>query len=254
MNARERRLVVLGDSLVHWTHEGRLPLDEPAIYPNRLAGLLEERLGGPWKVDIIAKEGTSLRELSLALPLDRFVQERVLADADIVLIQPGTRDSWTVGLPMPLTFGLALASMGNLPLPVRKSAFLQRLLVRLTGSRLRFTPSKKYVPAYRRIVELVRRLSPQAVVCVHLPSLPFGPQPFFVFSAKHHADTVAETRALAEELDLVVIDVPRLIEVEPPPTTGDLIHWPLWLHDAMARAAVELIAQRWTHVVGAVQG
>ena len=236
-----RRVVVLGDSLSYWTPDGPHRLTDPAIFPNRLAADLSRVLHQTWIADIVARQGMSVREMSSTLPVDAFLQEVVLARADLVVIGIGSRDSWAVALPTPIGVGLSAAYRTPRPIHLRKSHVLQRVLVRATGSRLRFTPRPRYEDAYRRLVRLVRRCAPGAVVCAILPSIPFGPQPYFHFSPRHHADTADATRAVAAELNLPLIDAAAMVRSASPVPHGDCTHWPLVLHDEIARAVQEAV-------------
>lgn len=238
---RPRRLVVLADSLAFHGPAGPLPVGDPRLYPQRLAARLGDRTGDRWDVDVVARAGWSVRDLRLALGKDVHVGQGVVAGADAVVLAVGSTDTLSVALPRS-----AVAVLPFVRPPVlrrRLRALLNRrhaALVGATGGRVRFTPRGAYRDAWRACVATVRGLAPGAALCAALPARHRAPH----YAGIHRflADGIADTRALAAEAGVPVVDVPALMDPFMGSLNPDGIHWPFALHDAAAAAFADALA------------
>jgi lysophospholipase L1-like esterase len=229
------RLVVLGDSLTFHGPEGPLLLADPRLYPNVLAAALARQTHEPWDVAVVARAGWSLRDVWLALQKDVHLQQQVLNGAAAIVLAVGSTDPLPVGIPR------AWSALVPYVRPTSARRALRRgidrahpHLVRATGASLRWTPASVYVHCWRKSVTALRLFAPDASLCAVLPGIHVGP--YYGGSNRHRAAYADLTRALAQELDVPLVDLAALTQPWLGALNPDGLHWPFGLHDAVADA------------------
>jgi diglucosylglycerate octanoyltransferase len=238
-----RHLVVLADSLSFHGPDGPLPLADARLYPNLVADALAAATGEPWRASVVAQAGWGVRELWLALQRDVHLQQQVLLGADAVVLGLGSSDWLSVGVPRP---AMALLHF------VRPTTVRRRLrrgidrnhhhLVRLTGARLRYTPTSVYRHGWRKCVEALRLFAPDAALCAVEPAIHVGG--YYALAHPFHAEGVRVTRELAAALEVPLVDLPALLQPHLGSLNVDGIHWSFAAHADVARAmAATLLPQ-----------
>jgi diglucosylglycerate octanoyltransferase len=234
------RLVVLADSLSFHGTNGPLPLADPRLYPNVLAERLVEATGERWDVAVVAQAGWGVREAWLALQRDVHLQQQVLLHADAVVFGVGSSDHLSLGVPRPVMAVLHFVRPTELRRRLRRGIDRHHhRLVRLTGARIRYTPPSVYRHAWRKSVEALRLFAPEAALCAVVPAI--HDAPYYAHVHPHHAEGVAETRALAAALGVPLVDLPAILRPHLGAFNVDGVHWSDPVHVAVADAMAALL-------------
>jgi diglucosylglycerate octanoyltransferase len=235
-----RHLVVLGDSLSFHGPDGPLPLADERLYPQRLERLLAAATGSDWRTSVVARAGWCVRDVWLALQKDVHLQQQVLLGADAVVLAATSADALTVGFPRLVTFAVNYLRPPTLRRRVRRE--LDRAhphLVRLTGERLRWTPSEVYRHCWRKSIGGLRLFAPDAALCAILPS-PHD-APYYAHSMRHLAAGIRETEEVAAELEVPLVDLPAIVTPFLDRLNRDGVHWPFEVHERVAAGMAEAL-------------
>jgi diglucosylglycerate octanoyltransferase len=237
---RMPRLVVVADSLSFHGTDGPLPLADPRLYPNILGAHLAAATGADWDVAVVARAGWGVREVWLALQRDVHLQQQLLVGADAVVLGAGSSDSLSVGVPRPLMAVLPFLRPTSLRRRVRRGIdHHHHRLVALSGARIRHTPMGVYRHGWRKSVEALRLFAPDAALCAVAPAIHVGGY----YAGRHpfHAEALAATRALAAELGVPLVDLPRIMRPHLDGLNRDGIHWSYPVHADVAAAMAEAL-------------
>jgi diglucosylglycerate octanoyltransferase len=230
-----RRLVVLADSLSFHGPTGPVPLAEPRLYPNVLAGLLADGTGDAWRADVVARAGWGVRELWYALQRDVHLQQQVLLGADAVVLGVGSSDSLSVGVPRPAMAVLPFVRPVGLRRALRRAVDRHHgRLVRLTGARIRHTPVSVYAHCWAKCADALALFAPQAARCAVLPASHAAA--FYAHAHPFRGEVAALTRRLAAARDLPLVDLDALVRPHLGRMNVDGVHWSYPVHGAVAAA------------------
>lgn len=239
------RLVVLGDSTAFTDDVGPQLPDHPTLYPNVLAHRLEERLGGPVHLTVLARAGMTVREAFRTVTKDRHAQFDVLAGADAVVVALGGIDHAPGGVPGAVDAVVPFLRPPGLRRRVRR--WLHRAypwLVRATRWRLRRTSRTEFRRLFDRLLLVVRGLADGAALVVVGPTS--HRTDFYASRHPLHAAAEAEQLTIAEEHGIPTLRVWELIEPYADRLNPDGIHWPPAAHAAVAAALLEILAPQLT--------
>jgi diglucosylglycerate octanoyltransferase len=234
------RLVVIADSLSFHGPDGPLPLSDDRLYPQVARAQLAAATGHEWTVDVIARAGWCMRDVWLALQKDVHLQQQVLIGADAVVMAVGSSDALTVGVPRVATLALSYLRPTRLRRRVRRALDdAHPTLIRLTGERLRWTPSSVYRHCWRKSIEGLRLFTGDAPLCAIVPCPHDGP--YYARSLRHLDAAIAETVALAADLAVPLVDLPALITPHLHRLNVDGLHWPFEAHADVGVAMAETL-------------
>lgn len=238
------RLVVIGDSTAFTDHEGPQLPDHPALYPNVTARHVEEALGRPVAVSVLARPGQTVRDAHRLVTKDRHAQFEVLAGADAVVVGVCSFDHAPGGVPAAVE---ALVPFLR-PAPLRRAA--RRALraaypriVRATGGRLRRTPPAEFSRLYDGLLLVVRGLTQGAA------GVALGPtshrSPYYGGDLHPRRETAERSQfAIAERHGFATVPVWPLVEPHLDRLNPDGIHWPHAVHAAVGEeVGRRLVAQ-----------
>jgi len=237
------RLVVIADSTSFTDDVGpKLPI-EKALYPNRLAALLEAAVEQPVHVNVVARAGTDVREAWRMVGKDRHVQFEVLMGADAVVLGIGSIDHAPAGIPAVVEEMIPFLRPDAVRRRVRKAVYgAHPFLTRATGSRFSHTPPKEFARLYDQVLFMIRSLARDAAGVALGPtshrSRFYGTGHPMLRAREHMQQEIAERHGFpfVSAWDLVEPFADRL--------NPDGVHWPHDAHQAVAEALAEpLIAQ-----------
>ncbi|HUP86157.1 MAG TPA: SGNH/GDSL hydrolase family protein [Acidimicrobiales bacterium] len=245
------RLVVLGDSLAGFTEAGVFRPGDPGNYPEQLGRRLAAATSRDWTVDLLAQTWMSVWVASTEVAERSDVRSR-LRDADVVVVGLSTGDVLPV-FPPTRRLLRGASTMGHRP-PLRRVrphwvrpllwgtfAKFHHVMVDATHSRYPHTPRAEFGPAWRRLVNEIRRAAPQAVLVAMTPTV--GRQGTLEWPSPHREAAVADILELAAEMGVPVVE---LAEVVAPflDSLPDGTHWHGPAHAAVADALAEVVVIR----------
>lgn len=217
---------------------------EPTLYPNLLAGLLTDALRRPVEVTVIARSGTTVRDLFRTLTKDRHVQFDVLPGADAVVVGIGGFDHGPAGVPPMLEAMVPYLRPAGLRRRSRRTlGAIYPWLVRLHGARRPRTPAAEFDRLFDTSLLMVRSLARGAAGVVLGPTSHDSPY-YANLHSPNHGRAQERQFAIAERHGFATVPcwplvTPHLDELNP-----DGIHWPPAVHAAVAAAlAAPLLAQ-----------
>lgn len=238
---RPLRLVVLGDSTAFTDHRGPQLPTEPTLYPNVAARQLAEALDRHVEVVIVARAGTTIRDVHRTVTKDRHVMFDVLLGADAVVVALGGFDHAPGGVPPMVDAAVPYLR----PAPVRRR--VRRALsaaypwiVRASGYRMTRTHAATFDRLYADLFTHVRGLTRGA------PGAALGP------TSHHHASWYgdrhprhprreAEQLAIAAGHGYATRPVWDLVAPHAEDFNVDGIHWPTPAHAAVGSAVADLL-------------
>jgi lysophospholipase L1-like esterase len=235
------RLVVLADSTAFTDATGpRLP-DHPELYPNRVAAGLQAAWDREVAVTVIARAGTTVREVERTLFKDRHVQFDVVAPADAVIVGVGSFDHAPAGVPPAISAALPYIRSARRRQQARLLAHrAYPAIVRARGGYTTRTPWEQFALRYTRTLEQVRGLTQGQARYVALgPTSHDGDY----YGRRHPGHVVAERAQLdlARAAGFTPIAVwPHVVD-HVDELNVDGIHWPAAAHRAIARAVVDAL-------------
>lgn len=230
------RLVVLADSTSFTDASGPQMPGHPGVYPTMLQKQLAEKLGRDVDLTVVARAGTTVRDLWKTVTKDRHVQFDVLMGADAVVLGIGGFDHAPSGVP----------AVADAIVPFVRPAALRRRLrkalhgaypigVRLTQGRFERTAPSVFDRLYDRSCMVIRGLANGAA------GVALGPtshrSPYYGHIHPGHAAAEQRQLAIAERHGFATVPVWRLVEPHADQLNPDGIHWPEPAHRAVADAA-----------------
>lgn len=237
------RMVVLGDSTCFFDHTGpRLP-DDPTLYPNVAARLIGEELGRPVTTTLIARAGTTVRDLHKVVTKDRHVMFDVLSGADLVVVGFGGFDHAPGGVPPAVDAVVPFLRPASLRRRVRKGLHAAYpWIVRATGYRMTRTHAATFDRLYDDLFLHVRGLTRGA------PGVALGPTShhgaYYAWKHPRHAAREAEQLAIAARNGYATEPVWEHVLPHRDDLNPDGIHWPTPVHDVVGRrVAAALLRQ-----------
>lgn len=239
-------VVVLGDSTAFVDASGPQVPATPHLYPNVMATALAQRLAVPVGVTVVARPGLTVREGAYAVTKEQHLQFDLLAHADAVVIGLGSFDHAPAGVPAAVEATLPYLWPDGLR---RRARALSRAayprLVRLTGARLRRTPSREFERLFRQLLDQVRGLTWGRAAGVVL-----GPTSHrsAYYGHRHPRFRAAERHqlGLAREHGFAAVPVWDLVSPHADTLNRDGIHWPAAAHEAVGHAAAAALAEQLT--------
>ncbi len=238
------RLVVIGDSTAFTDHRGPQLPATAHLYPNVLARRLEDALGRPVEVTVLAQAGATVREAARLATKDRHAQFDVIAPADAVVVGVGSFDHAPAGVPASWQAVVPYLRPASLRRWLRRQ--LHRAypaLVRLRGGRGRRTPRSEFRRLYRQLLRQVQGLTQGRAAGAAL-----GPTSHRAayYGHRHpgHADAQREQLALARAHGFAAVACWPHVEPYADALNPDGIHWPADAHRAVGNALADaLLAQ-----------
>lgn len=245
-DGRPLRLVVLGDSTAFTDHRGPQLPTEPTLYPNVAARRLSEALGREVAPVIIARAGTTIRDVHRTVTKDRHVMFDVLLGADAVVVGFGGFDHAPGGVPPMIDVMVPFLRPPALRRRVRTvlSAAYPRI-VRATGHRLTRTHRGTFDELYDDLFVHVRGLTRGA------PGVALGPTShhgasWYGDGHPLHARREAEQLAIAARHGYATRTVWDLVEPHVADLNVDGIHWPAAVHAEVGAVVADLLLHQLT--------
>lgn len=235
------RLVVLGDSTAFIDHTGPQLPTAAHLYPNVAARAVAEALDREVDVVVVARAGTTIRDVHRTVTKDRHVMFDVLQGADAVVVGFGGFDHAPGGVP-PMVDAVVPYLR---PAPVRRRvrtalSAAYPWVVRATRHRMTRTHAATFDRLYDDLFTHVRGLTRGA------PGVALGP------TSHHHADWYgdrhprhrrreAEQLAIAEGHGYATRPVWDLVAPHADEFNVDGIHWPPPAHAAVGAAVADAL-------------
>ena len=199
------RVVLIGDSLAFHNHEGRLPLDDPRLYPNVMADEIARCIGRPVDLHVSARAGRCTPQAWELVSKDPWFQQRVLAPADVVVLNFAGGDSVPVGVPTAVKDLIPKIPHAGMRRRVRSAYWRHhRTLTKATRGAMRTVRRAQTLELWPRIVDMVRFYSGGAPVVAATTQ---------VTDADHHGNLDPHSRTaradllrMAAERDVPVVD------------------------------------------------
>lgn len=237
------RMVVLGDSFAFTDAAGPQLPDVGHLFPNVVATHVAVATGREVATTVVARAGSTLRDLWRTLTKDRHVIFDVLAHADAVVLAVGSYDLLPAGVPPWVKAAIPHVRSARL----RRS--LRRAAARSNPSLVRVTRGRSPVTPLPEIERLLHRILPQIQGLTHGgAAVMLGPAGH---RAAHHAAMNPHLTAgadlmgrVAEEHGFAYVDARSLLEPFAGQLNVDGIHWPAAAHHRVGAAlAHPLVAQ-----------
>jgi diglucosylglycerate octanoyltransferase len=245
MPVRPIRLVVLGDSFAFTDHRGPQPPDDPALFPNIAAQDLAELTARPVETTVLARPGTSVRDVWQLVSKDRHAQFDVLGRADAVVVAVGSFDHTPTGLPRPLTSLVPYVRPAGLRRRVRRT--LHRThpwLVIATAGQLPLTPTAEFARLYDLVLRQVRGLRPGVAGVALGPS---GHRSWHYARRNPHLRRREDLQmVIARRHGFPLVRARPVAEAYLDRLNEDGIHWPHEVHAGLGRALAERLADQLT--------
>jgi hypothetical protein len=232
---RPLRLVVLADSTAFTDHRGPQLPTEPTLYPNVAARFLSSQLDREVTTTIIARAGTTVRDVHKAVTKDRHVMFDVLLGADAVIVGFGGFDHAPGGVPPMIDAMVPFLRPAGLRRRVRKGLHAAYpWLVRATGYRLTRTHAGDFDRLYDDLFTHVRGLTRGA------PGVALGPtshrSAYYAWRHPRHRQREAEQLRIAARHGYAPIPVWDHVLPHVDRLNVDGIHWPPEVHASVGAA------------------
>jgi lysophospholipase L1-like esterase len=230
------RILVFGDSLCYFGPAEAMPIDEPRLWPNRMAAALDA------EVSVFAGIGWTLRDAFWSLTDNPSVWA-LLPDADVVVVSVGGMDTLPSPLPTYLRQGIRYLRTDSVRRPVRAMyQAAQPVLSRLPGGRVGLPPAVSARFA-ERFVRGLWSLRPGLPVIGALPSVHRAPS--YGFSHAGYRPQVDALSRCYAELGVPTVDLAAAVSdhVRGGHGNPDGIHWGWPGHAAVADAFIDAIKQ-----------
>ena len=240
------RLVVLGDSTSFVDHTGpQLPTTDH-LYPNVAGRQLAEALDREVDVVVVARAGTTIRDVHRTVTKDRHVMFDVLQGADAVVVGFGGFDHAPGGVPPMVDAVVPYLRPPTVRRQVRRAlSAAYPVLVRASGYRMTRTHAGTFDHLYDDLFTHVRGLTRGA------PGAALGPTSHHRaswYGDRHprHGQREAQQLAIAAGHGYATRPVWDLVSPHVDGFNPDGIHWPPPAHAAVGRAVVDLLLPQLT--------
>jgi len=243
---RALRLVVLADSTAFIDHTGPQLPEAPHLYPNVVARHLQAELGRDVEVVVIARAGTTIRDVHRTVTKDRHVMFDVLRGADAVVVGFGGFDHAPGGIPPMVDAMVPYLRPNALRRQVRRGlTAAYPWVVRASGFRMTRTHPGMFDRLYDDLFVHVRGLTLGA------PGVALGPtshhvSPFYAKRDPRHRPREAEQLAIASRHHYATQSAWDLVSPFVDDFNVDRIHWPPAAHAAVGRAVADLLLDQFT--------
>lgn len=234
------RMVVLADSTSFIDHRGpRLPTT-PHLYPNVAARLLAAALDRDVRPVVVARAGTTIRDVHRTVTKDRHVMFDVLQGADAVVVGFGGFDHAPGGIPPAVDAVVPFVRPPGLRRALRRGlTAAYPWVVRATRHRQLRTDAETFDRLYDDLFVHVRGLTFGA------PGMALGPTShhraaFYAGRHPRHREREAAQLAIAAA-HYPVQPVWELVAPHAADFNVDGIHWPPAAHEAVGRAVANLL-------------
>jgi hypothetical protein len=233
--------VVLGDSTAFTDDRGPQLPTEPTLYPNVAARRLAEALDRDVDVVVVARAGTTVRDVHRTVTKDRHVMFDVLQGADAVVVGLGGFDHAPGGVPPVVDALVPYLRPAGLRRRVRAGlSAAYPWVVRATGHRLTRTHAPTFDALYDDLFVHVRGLTRGA------PGVALGPTSHHhaAWYGRHHPrhpEREARQLALAAAHGYATRPVWDLVSPHARDFNDDGIHWPAPAHAAVGAAVADLL-------------
>lgn len=233
------RLVVLGDSTSFIDHRGPQLPDTPHLYPNVAARHLAEALNREVDVTVVARAGTTIRDVHRTVTKDRHVMFDVLVGADAVVVGFGGFDHAPGGVPPMLDAVVPYLRPASVRRRVRKAmSAAYPWVVRASGYRMTRTHAATFDRLYDDLFTHVRGLTRGA------PGVALGPTShhradWYGDQHPRHGEREAQQLAIAAAHGFATRAVWDLVSPHADDFNDDGIHWPPPAHEAVGIATAE---------------
>lgn len=240
------RLVVLGDSTSFIDHRGPQLPTEPTLYPNVAARRLAASLDREVAVTIVARAGTTVRDVHRTVTKDRHVMFDVLTGADAVVVGFGGFDHAPGGIPPMLDAMVPYLCPPDVRRQVRRAlSAAYPWVVRATAYRMTRTHAGTFDRLYDDLFLHVRGLTRGA------PGVALGPTShhqaaWYGGRHPHHARREATQLAIAGRHGYATRPVWDLVAPHVAEMNPDGIHWPGPAHAAVGEAVADLLLPQLT--------
>lgn len=235
------RLVVLGDSTAFTDHEGPQLPTAPHLYPNVAADRLAAALEQPVDVVVVARAGTTVRDLHRTVTKDRHVMFDVLLGADAVVVAVGGFDHAPGGVPPMVDAVVPYLRPAGLRRAVRRGLSTSYpWIVRASGHRMTRTHAPTFDRLYDEVLTHVRGLTCGAPGVALGPTSHHGAE-WYGRAHPRHPPRERQQLAIAERQGYATAAVWPLVRDHAEDFNADGIHWPPPAHDAVGRAAAEAL-------------
>lgn len=243
---RPLRMVVLGDSTSFIDHRGPQLPTEPTLYPNVAARRLEAALDRQVDVTIVARAGTTIRDVHRTVTKDRHVMFDVLTGADAVVVAFGGFDHAPGGIPPMLDAMVPYVRPASVRRQLRRAmSAAYPWVVRATAYRMARTHPGTFDRLYEDLFLHVRGLTRGA------PGVALGPTSHHHaawYGDRHprHPQREAEQLALAAGQGYATRPVWDLVVPFADDFNDDGIHWPPPAHAAVGQVVADLLLPQLT--------
>jgi diglucosylglycerate octanoyltransferase len=243
---RPLRMVVLADSTAFIDHTGPQLPETPHLYPNVAARHLEQALARPGGVVVIARAGTTIRDVHRTVTKDRHVMFDVLRGADAVVVGFGGFDHAPGGIPPMVDAMVPYLRPSGVRRQVRRIlTAAYPWVVRASRRRMTRTHPGMFDRLYDDLFVHVRGLTLGA------PGVALGPtshhrSPFYARRAPRHRQREADQLAIASRHQYATQSVWDLVSPFGDDFNVDCIHWPPPAHAAVGRAVADLLLEQFT--------
>lgn len=244
------RLVVLGDSTAYVDDAGPQFPQAPHLYPRVAAATVAGALGREVATSVIARPGTTSRDLHHALSRDVHVMFEQVMGADAIVVGVGSFDHAPRGVPAMAEAIVPHLRPARLRRRVRRGLrWLYPRLVAAGGRHLTRTPAAEFDRRYDGILLAVRGLGRGA------PTVALGPtshrSDYYGRSHPRHHEASRRQAAVAARHGVPFVASWPLVEPHAADLNPDGIHWPVAAHRAVGEAVGRALLDQLTGRVAA---
>lgn len=237
------RVVVVGDSCSFTDETGPQPPGTAGLWPREVGELLEQRLGRPVAVDVLARPARTAAGALDLFHRDQHARHVVLPAASAVVAAWGSYDHAPVGVPPVLRAVLPHVHADGTRRALRRRLHaLQPRLVRATRARVMRTPTARFERLHRDALHQLRSLAFGAA------GVALGPTSHRsrYYGDRHpgFADRADLQQRLAVEDGWAVVEPWPLVLPHVEDLNPDGIHWPRVVHRDVAAAVAAALHEQ----------
>lgn len=208
---------------------------DPALYPNVVKAVLQERLERPVTVSVVARAGSDTRETWRTVTKDRHVMFEVLMGADAVIVGVGSFDHAPTGIPAAVETMSSLVRPAWVRRQVRRGMRLVHPIgVRATLGRYTRLPRGEFERLYDGVLLQVRSLARGAA------GVAMGPtshrSAYYGGTHPAHPDRARLQASIAARHGFPLVQSWPLVQSSTDELNPDGIHWPPPAHAAVGSA------------------
>jgi lysophospholipase L1-like esterase len=236
-----RHVLVLGDSLAFQGPQGIVSPSDSRLFPNIAAAHLAGKLGAPFEVDLVAREGWTSRDSWWALTKDPVVFGTYLPRASAVIIEVGGMDHLPAVIPTYIREGMPYIRPGGLRRRTRRLyRELAPKIVGITGGLMRQLPQSATDRYLTRIVQAVRAVSGDIPIVAITPS-PYDSE--YYPSQKYHDAARASAFRWAASIGVPIVDIENhvLKGLDSGDANPDGMHWAWETHELVGEALAKAL-------------